>query len=214
MNFKTTILLVVALAVVGGVLFFTRESGTQTNEPAPQEKKLLDISTSDVTRLSIVPSDAKPIHLEKVADGWRMTTPLSTSADADAIGSLIAALANLQSRGTVDPSGENASVTGLDQPNFRIELTSRDGKTEKLLVGNKSATGGNLYVQVEGAKTAELVQADVYEQLDKPASALRNLQLVNVRSPEITQLQVTSPKGKLELNKSGEKWVIAGPTTM
>src|SRR5947207_12345997 len=220
MNFKTTIALIVTLAVVGAVLFFTRNSGTKPTETAatPSEKKLLDIASADIAKLNITASDGKTIALERSGADWRMTAPLSAPADSETIGSLVDSLTNLQSRGTVDPAGENAGATGLDQPSFRVELTTKNGKTEKLAIGNKSATGGNLYVQREGAKQADLVSADVYEQLDKPAAGFRDMRLVHAKTNEIQRIDIASAKGKLQLTKDGaNNWTIAtpaSPTTM
>jgi len=143
-----------------------------------------------------------------------MTSPVNAPADSSAGEMLLDSITNLQSRGQVDPSGENASVTGVAQPSFKIELTTKDGKSRALSVGNKSATGGNLYVQVGGASKADLVGAELYDQLEKPAGDLRDKRLVNVHSNDIYQLKITSPKGSVELNKGGANWTIAGPTTM
>src|SRR2546421_1095657 len=152
MNFKTTILLIILLAAVGVIIFVTRESGTQTGELAPSvEKKLLDIASADVTKLNITQSDGKSLAFEKSGANWRMTSPLATAADNEQVNSLIDSLTSLQSRGVVDAGGKNASVTGLDQPNFRVELTTKDGRVTKLAIGNKSATGGNLYLHRQGA---------------------------------------------------------------
>jgi hypothetical protein len=218
MNFKTTIVLIIVLAVVGGVLFFTRDAGTRSTETAQTspEKKLLEVSSADVTRLSITPADGKPIILEKNAGDWRLTAPITAPADAAAVDMLVDALVNLQTRGTVDPGGENASATGLQQPSFRVELATRDGKTRKLVFGNKSATGGNLYTQLESEKQANLVPADVFEQLDKPASAFRDMSLVRAKSAEVQEVHLTSSKGTVQLRKTGNAWSVAGegPTTM
>jgi len=60
MNFKTTVLLIALLAIVGCVLYFTRDRGTNeitaSNATKTEEKKLLDIAT-DVNKLSIGPAD-------------------------------------------------------------------------------------------------------------------------------------------------------------
>src|SRR5437879_3995471 len=65
MNFKTTVILLILLAAVGGYLFFTRDSG----EPKPkkhEEHKLLDVaSTSDVSKVTVSPAAGKPTTLEK-----------------------------------------------------------------------------------------------------------------------------------------------------
>src|SRR4051794_2237812 len=147
MNFKTTIVLIVTLAVVGAVMFFTRDKGN-TPTPAPAEAKLIDVPAGDVTKIVIRPADQKPIALEKSGPNkWKLTSPVNAPADASAAETLAQAVTSLTSSGEIDPGGENAAVTGLAQPAYRIEVTSKDGKTSKLAVGNRSATGGNLYVQ-------------------------------------------------------------------
>src|SRR5438270_8239131 len=116
MNFKTTILLIIVLAAVGAVLFVTRDHETKTTEPAPaSEKKLLDIVLGDVEKLSITPADGKAITFERSGADWRMTSPITAPADKEQVTSLLDSILNLQSRGSVDPGGSNASVTGLDQ---------------------------------------------------------------------------------------------------
>jgi hypothetical protein len=145
-----------------------------------------------------------------------MTQPMKAAADASTVDSLLSSIIDLNTRSTIDPSGRNASVTGLDQPNFKIELTTKAGKTINLAIGNKSATGGNAYVRVNDEKQAALVPADFYDQLDKPASSFRDLKLVDAKTTEISEVQIHSPKGDLQLTKSApEAWEIhSGPTTM
>src|SRR5689334_22123794 len=123
MNFKTTILLIVVLAVAGVALFFTRDrsGGTgETNVTTPDAtKKLLDVNAADVTKVVVTPANDKPIALERAGGmNWRLTQPIAAPADSSAAESLVSALADLTSRSKVEAGPENAQVTGLDQPNF------------------------------------------------------------------------------------------------
>ena len=146
MNFKTTIALIALLGVAGIVLYFTHEKPADQsaeNTAAAQNQKLIDVQPADVSKLVITPADGKAIALERDGMNWRMTQPVAAAADSSAADSLVSALVGMTSSSKVETGGNNASVTGLDQPNFRVEVTTKSGNTNKLAIGNKSATGGN-----------------------------------------------------------------------
>src|SRR4051794_10162686 len=117
MNFKTTILLIALLAVAGVVLFFTRDrSGGGTSETSvttpDATKKLLDVTSADVTKVVVTPANDKPIALERAGGmNWRLTQPIAAPADSSAAESLVSALAELTSRSKIDAGSENAQVT-------------------------------------------------------------------------------------------------------
>src|SRR4051812_28356409 len=126
MNFKTTITLIICLLAVGVVVFLTRNT---SNEPKPfTPAKYIDISSADVQKLSITPSDGKAVVLERQRANWRMLQPVQALADNDAVETLVSALTSLESTGTSDASGANATVTGLASPNYKIEITDKSGK--------------------------------------------------------------------------------------
>src|SRR3954469_11082726 len=102
MNFKTTLVLIVLLAVVGGYLFFTRDSGG--DKPRKQEEhKLLSIDQStDVSKVAIVPSTGKPTILQKNSKDWRIAEPLAAPADPAEVTTLLDSLVNLKSTAQLD----------------------------------------------------------------------------------------------------------------
>src|SRR5437016_3830665 len=134
MNFKTTLILIICLAVVGGYLFFTRDSGT--DKPRKQEEhKLLAIDQStDVSKLTIASGSGKPTILQKSAKDWRLLEPLNAPADATEVNSLLDSLVNLKSTAQLDPKEAASARTGLDKPQFIVTLSSA-GKDTKLLIG-------------------------------------------------------------------------------
>jgi hypothetical protein len=222
MNFRTTIILLIVLAV-GGVFLFVanrHSSTTDTTQTAfdAKGKKLFEQKADDITKLSIHPADAgaKPIVLDKQNGTWKLVQPVAWGADSFEARNLVESVVDLRSQGGVDLDSANLSSTGLDHPRYSIEATDSSGKTLKLDVGNRSSLGNDLYVKVGDDKSGQLVAggglADKLDKgLDKLADSLRDKQLVKVTSMTARQLDVTHKDQKLALVKEGEDWKITAP---
>jgi hypothetical protein len=222
MNFRTTLILLVLLAV-GGVFLFVANRHTATTDTAQSSsdtkgKKLFDQKADDITRLSIRSTDAgaKPIVLDKKEGTWKLVEPLAWDADSFEARNLIDSVVDLRSQGGVDLDSANLSSTGLDHPRFMVEATDSGGKSFKLEVGNRSSIGNDLYVKVGDEKTGQLVTggalADKLDKgIDKLADTLRDKQLVKVTSMSARLLDITRKGQKLDLVKEGADWKITAP---
>src|SRR3954469_20861023 len=210
MNFKTTLILIALLAVVGAFVAYDRLSGRDKEnvETAADSKKLFDVKDKDdVSSVTIKSLDDGEIVLTKTSDTnkWRMTKPVDAAAEGWQVDSLVRDLIALESKAAVDPKDK-----GLDKPKFHIEIAAKGGKLLKFDVGDKNAMG-DLYVKVEGKKDADVVSADVYDRLSKPAGELRDKQLVTTPSTDIKQLTIDSEGQKLVLQKKGAAWELVEP---
>lgn len=210
MNFKTTLILLALLAVVGAFVAYDRFSGRdkETVETTADAKRLFDVKDKDaVNSVSIKSQDDGEIVLTKVGESgkWRMTKPVDAAAEGWQVDSLVRDLIALESKAVVDPAGK-----GFDKPKFHIEIAARGGKLLKFDVGDKTAMG-DLYVKVEGKKEADVVSADVYDRLSKPAGELRDKQLVTASGADIKQLTIDSDGQKLVLQKKGTAWELVEP---
>src|SRR5262245_45323981 len=164
MNFKTTLILILCLAVVGVFVYFTRNETPTEPAPAPVVK-VIDIPSADIAKITITPADDKRIVLEKHDTRWKMTEPVSADADTNNVDDLARSLADLESHGKSDPGGANAEVTGLSSPRFRVEITDKLGKTAKLAIGKPTGVGDELFIQKEGDSQADRVPASLYASL-------------------------------------------------
>jgi hypothetical protein len=214
MNFKTTLILLVLLAVVGAFVAYDKfkgepdESGT-----AVATNRLFDVKdTADVNSLTIRSTDGGDIVLSKTADGkWRMTKPVEAAAENLQVDGLVRDLIDLESHGKTDANKE----TGLDKPRFNIEMGAKGGKLLKFAIGEKTQLG-DMYVKVEGHDKADVVSSSVYDRLAKPANDLRDTKLVTADSPAIKQMVIESDgQPKLVLHKTGEQqWQLVEPVKL
>src|SRR5258708_3555308 len=81
------------------------------------------------------------------------------------------------------PTDQVAAV-GLDHPSYTVELTSKDGKVSKLSFGSKPKIGDTFYVLVGDRTKPDVINANIYDQLDKPAASYRSKKLLDVTSDQ------------------------------
>src|SRR5688500_16458498 len=219
MNFKTTLVLIVLLAVAAIALFVTNRKGdtesADTSTTAGEGKKLIDVASDKVTKVTVAPSIGEKFTLEKTGTDWRLTEPVSAPAESFAVDSLVRAITDARSRGAIEGADATSGATGLSNPSYRVDVVA-DGKTHTVNVGAKSSVGGNVYVSVGDGKEAYIVPVSLAEQLEKPLSDYRKTQLVDVASKQVKQLVVSDKDGKVTIraHKQGEDWPLGDPAKM
>lgn len=222
MNFRTTIVLLILLALGGVFLFVANRHSTDSDTTQTafdtKGKKLFDAKADDITKLSIHSADAgaKSIVMEKKDGTWRLVEPVAWDADSFEAQNLVNSVVDLRSQGGVDLDSANLSSTGLDQPRYTIDATETSGKSLQLHIGNRSAIGNDLYVKVGDDKSGQLVAggtlADKLDKgIEKFADTLRDKQLIKVTSMTARQFDITHKGQKLELVKDGQDWKIIAP---
>jgi hypothetical protein len=211
MNFKTTLILLALLIAAGVYVMFDRLNGSDKDkiETAADNKKLFDVKDkNDVNSLTIKSADGGEIVLAKTNNKWRMTKPVDAAAEGFEVDSLVGDLIGVESQGQVDPKDK-----GLDKPKFDVEISASGGKVLKFAVGNKTPLGA-LYIQVVGKKEADVISADLYDRLSKPANELRDKQLVTIGTNDIKQLTIDRDGQKLVLQKKGADWELTEPKVL
>jgi hypothetical protein len=213
MNFKTTIVLLVLLAGVGTYFGITRFRDKKAETSTSDSSKLVNIDINDVTKLALTQPDGSRIVLDKSgSQNWKLVEPMSAPAESFEAGELVRQISSLQSRGQL-PADQVASV-GLDHPSYTVELTGKDGKVSKLSFGPKPKIGDTFYVLVGDRTKPDVINANIYDQLDKPAASYRSKKLLDVTSDQIRQVTITRAGNNVRLQKDGADWKIVEPKAM
>lgn len=225
MNFRTTVILFAL--VVAGLIFFivanrgeapapTRDTAGAPGDPQ-QGRKLLEVKPDDVRKLVIKPADGRPLELVRDGADWKIMQPAAWGADTFETRNLVESVANLRSRGRVEPGAGSAKDFGLETPRYTIELTDKDKKTTTLRVGNRFALGNDVYVDAgDGNGTSIVAGGELTGRLDRGTQkifeGLRDKRLATVQPGDVKQVEVTK-KGaaKLVLRKEGADWRVVEP---
>lgn len=204
MNFKTTLVLLILLAVAGVAIWFTKAQPADVPTET-KAQKLLEISAGDVQMLTITPADGKKIVAVREGTGWKLTEPVAAAADAGRINALLADIAALESQSQVDVT----DGTGLNSARFVVEMAMKDGKKHTLRVGDRSAVGDRLYVQLAGNAKADMVPTGIDSDLERPLDDFREKKLLTLTSDQVKYVAIERPGGKLELTKENGTWTVS-----
>ena len=162
LNRGTLLLLLIAIALGGGVLLFENRDGTDRVENAnettgeAQGKPLLPFEESAITQFSLSRPNANDLTFFKdESDVWRMSAPEENIAEGGAIAFLLDQIARPSNR-VINTDSRSLVDFGLDDPEATITLeASSDAKapesknsTYQLLVGDADFGGDQRYIQV------------------------------------------------------------------
>ena len=139
MNFKTTIVLLIVLVMVAGMLWWTGRGPNppqQTNQQTSvdQGTRLIDVQLNNINGVNITNAAGEQTTLKKTGDSWRLTAPMDSAAVDWSAQDFVRSLSELRSQGR--PAA--APDSGLDKPRYRLDLSTNDGKTIDIAIGNRA----------------------------------------------------------------------------
>ena len=195
MNFKTTILLLALLIIVGAVwLFFPKRRSTRGARLHRRRSAPTNRNPSSTRRPRTINSCASrsrgPASRAWCSSASRRKCPAPMTgawssrsrlpADGNKLVGLIRTLTGLQAKPAV-PEGSKSTLSaadaGLEPPAMTLTLADKEGKQYKLEIGRKAAMSNDTYLRVAGQPTIQLTMRDLRPQFDKDAKDFRALRL-------------------------------------
>ena len=120
MNFKTTIVLFVALLFVGIIFVASNKSPNQPASPTARThprsgRKAFDLQSSQIKGITITDADGNRTSVRQDGPAWKMTDPTPAAAVDWQTQDLIRTICDLRSQGRPDSTPSDA---GLDKPDI------------------------------------------------------------------------------------------------
>jgi len=218
MSKRTTIVLAgIAAALLAFILIFEQGSLTSSELDERRGRLLAAFVRPRVTELEIKRGDQRVAlrrerQEEEELGEWKMTSPVESAVDQDAVDALLGSLEWADARRTLtDVSDEDLSQFGLDTPRIEAWFTAgRQRVRIRLGADDPQATG--LYARVDDERTAFVVGRDLFEALDHDAAHFRSKQPLVGESPtRATRLELTSGLDERVLEKREGRWWLAQP---
>ncbi len=212
---KSTGLLIAAvvLAALTGVLYWSNHHKAEDATPAtPAAVKLLTVKDADVNKIEIDKKGSEQVELAKGSDGkWAITAPKSLSGEQDAITGVLSVLSGLNAERVVEDHAIDLKQYGLADPSIKIDLTTKDGKSQKLLLGDDTPTGSSVYAAVGGDPRVFTLANYAKTSLDKTAADLRDKRLLTVNFDKVSAVDLNAKKQNVEFGRSKDAWQILKP---
>ena len=210
---KGLLIAVVLLAVLGGLTWWSNKSqADKAKTPTDAATKLLTIPDDQFQEIKIKKLTGELLDLKRENGKWQMTAPKALPADQDAVGGMVSTLANLNADKVVEDKAADLKPYGLDTPTLDVQVIRKDGKTDRLLIGDDTLNGSGAYAKLANSAKVVTVGSTVKTSLDKRPDDLRDKRLLTFDSDKLSRVELTAKGSPVEFGKNGQnEWQIVKP---
>jgi Domain of unknown function (DUF4340) len=215
MKFRGLIIAVLVLLVLGGLLYWSdhhKPSEPAVPSSASTSVEILKFDSSSITGVSLSHKATAPVTLAKEdGDQWRITAPEGLPADKDAVSSLLGSLSSLNADRVVEDKASDLKPYGLDDPSLTLNIASKDGKERKLMLGDDTPAGSDVYAMVAGDPRVFTIASYNKTSVDKALNDLRDKRLVTVQPDQVSRVVFTKKAQSIEFARTKDGWQILRP---
>ena len=210
---KSTLLLVAILAGLGGYIYFVEAKrpagGFGASGSSETKEKVFAVEADKIEEIRVT-ADKQPTVLKKVNGNWRIEEPAPADADQSEASGLTTNLAGLELTRVVEENPTDLSQYGLADPRVKVAFKAQGGAAGEIAIGEKTATGSDLYAAKSGDKRVFLIASYVESTFKKKPFDLRDKRILNVKRDDIDLLDITGATD-LQLARSGTDWNVKRP---
>jgi hypothetical protein len=205
----------VVLAALSGVLYWSNHhppSDNTTKASVDTPPKILSLKQEDISNLQIKKKGGEELDLAKTDAGkWQITAPKPLGADQEAVSSLLSTVSSLNAERLVDDKAADLSQYGLTQPALELDVTSKDAKPQKLLLGDATPAGNAVFAKLDGDPRVFTIATYNKTSLDKTSSDLRDKRLLTLDFDKLSQIELLTTKQDIQFGRNKQEWQIVKP---
>jgi len=209
--------LLIATAVfcfLGGFLYWSErhKPAEETKASANAPPAILKLDETAINKVEIKKKDEPPVLLAKAGSGdWQITEPKPYGADQSSVSSLLSTLSSLKSERLIEDKASDLKRYGLDQPGVEVDITEKDNKTQRLLIGDDTPAGSAVYAMLAGDPRIFTMASYNKTSVDKGLNDLRDKRLLTVNADKISQVELVRKGQDIEFGRDKNEWQIVKP---
>jgi Domain of unknown function (DUF4340) len=205
---------VVLAALTGALYWSNRHPPSENTAKASLDTppKILSLKQEDISRIAIRKKGGEELDLAKGDAGkWQITAPKPLGADQEAVSSLLSSVSSLNADRLVEDKATDLNQFGLAQPALELDVTTKDGKPQKLFLGDDTPAGSAVFAKLEGDARVFTIASYNKTSIDKTANDLRDKRLLTVDFDKLSQIELTTKKQNIEFGRNKQEWQIVKP---
>ena len=207
----TTVALLVVLGGLGGYIFFY-EAGRETPDPNAKPRAFDQLASDNIQEIQITHADGQTSRAQLESGNWQLVEPVKTDADDGVVGTVTSNLASLEVQRVVDEKPADLKQYGLDPPRVDVGFRLGDQKElQHLFVGDKTATGGDVYAKRPNEPRVFLISAFLESIFNKTPFDLRDKAILKFERDKVDGVEVIEGTAAVQFSRSGSEWRIAKP---
>ncbi len=208
---KTTIGLLVVLGGLFAYIYFVTWKQPAEDTSSKLEKVFAGLQSDKIDDITVHSESGDTTELKKDKDGWKIAQPLSAAAQDSEASGITSALSQLESARVIDDNPSSLNDYGLATPRIEIDFKTAGGKGQKLLIGQKTPTGANLFAKRNDEKRVFTIAAFQEQTFNRSTFDLRDKTVVKFDRDKVDHIDVTADNKTLELAKSDGDWKLVKP---
>jgi hypothetical protein len=170
------------------------------------------LEPNSVVELTLTTSAGDVTNLEKDGEDWRIAAPVTAPASSSEASSLTRTLESLELVRVVEEDPTGLDQYGLDSPQITIEFRStQEGRSGKLIIGDQTPTGDNLYAMREGESQIFLIPSFQKSSFERSTFDLRDKSVVKFARDRVTGVTVEQADSRFQLDKRDGAWTLTQP---
>jgi hypothetical protein len=205
----------VVLAALSGALYWSnRHPASENTAKASVDTppKILTLKQEDISKIEIKKKGAEALDLAKGDAGkWQITAPKPLGADQEAVSSLLSSVSSLNSDRLVEDKAADLNQYGLAQPSLELDITTKDSKPQKLLLGDETPAGSAVFAKLDGDPRVFTIASYNKSSLDKSANDLRDKRLLTLDFDKLSQVELVTKKQDIQFGRNKQEWQIVKP---
>ena len=207
---RSTLLLLVVL--IGLVAYIYYDSKQPVGVQDEREKAFAAVTADDIEEIDIRAEDGQRSRLRKTDGRWTIEEPVKAEADEGEVSSIASSLAEVSIERVVEENPSDVKRFALDPPRIEVSFRAKGDKdARRLLIGDKTPTGGELYAKTPDKPRVFLVSAFLDSTFNKNTFALRDKRILKFERDKVETVELSSGATAFQFAKSGTEWKIVKP---
>lgn len=175
-----------------------------------RDRTLLALDREKVDTIELETPKGRTV-LSKAEDTWGIKEPEEASADQRMINDLLWDLTTTRVKEFVDDDAKTLKPYGLDAPPVTVRLLDPQGKPLSTLTLARASNDEGAYVRVGDSQAVTLVEARLYERLDKGPFDFRLRQLLSFETWDVGKMELSRNGQEILLEKRKDEWELKKP---
>ncbi len=211
-GFKSLIVLSAVLAGLAAYVYFVESKKPEESAATAGPKVFAAMKTEAVEEITVKSAGGDRTTLKKAGGIWQITAPVTAPADEAEVSGIVTGLAAIDIVRTVEENATDLAQFGLAEPRVEIDFREAGGKPAlRLLIGDKTATSGDLYARLPSDKKVFLIAGSYDTTFNRGTFDLRQKSVLAFERDKVDLVTVQSGTTTIELARAADQWKLGKP---
>jgi len=186
------------------------ESKHPASDEKAQEKVFGDVKADAIDQVTVKAASGDLTTAQKKDNTWQITSPLAVKADEAELSGITSNLASLEVQRVIDDQPGDFKQYSLDPARIEVAFKA-GGKDHKLLLGQKTPTGSDMYAKLPDKPRVFLIPSYLETTFNRTTFDLRDKTVLAFDRDKIDHVTLTDGKRTIALVKQGTDWRLTAP---